>query len=265
MTKQITSVQNAFIKDLFQLKEKSRARKKTGNFLIEGKRELSLAIKGNYTIETVLFYSELISESELKSLIGTSYNIIEISKEVYQKLAHRDTTEGVLAVAKSKQHNLNDIQLSSKNPLILVAEAPEKPGNIGAILRTADAANVDAVIIANPKTDLYNPNIIRSSVGCVFTKPIATGTTTQIITYLKANSIHIYCAALQASVNYHTQDYTKPTAIVVGTEATGLSDEWLTASTQNIIIPMQGEIDSMNVSVAAGILIFETKRQRNFK
>ena len=101
MTKQITSVQNAFIKDLFQLKEKSRARKKTGTFLIEGKRELSLAIKGDYTIETVLFYSELISESELKSLIGTSYNIIEISKEVYQKLAHRDTTEGILAVAKS--------------------------------------------------------------------------------------------------------------------------------------------------------------------
>ncbi|MEO8934643.1 MAG: TrmH family RNA methyltransferase, partial [Xanthomarina sp.] len=137
-------------------------------------------------------------------------------------------------------------------------------GNIGALLRTADAANVDAVIIANPKTDLYNPNIIRSSVGCVFTNQIGTGTTSEIIQFLKENNISIYCAALQASEAYHLQDFTKPTALVVGTEATGLSDEWLNNSSQNIIIPMQGEIDSMNVSVAAGILIFEAKRQRNF-
>ena len=190
--------------------------------------------------------------------------IISISKEVYQKLAYRDTTEGILAVAKSKPLELNNLNLKSKNPLILVAEAPEKPGNIGALLRTADAANVDAVIIANPKTDMYNPNIIRSSVGCVFTNKIATGSTKDVIHFLKDNNINIYCAALQASTDYHTQDYTKPTAIVVGTEATGLSDEWLKHATQNIIIPMQGEIDSMNVSVAAGILIFEAKRQRQF-
>ena len=149
--------------------------------------------------------------------------------------------------------------------MILVAEAPEKPGNIGALLRTADAANVDAVIIANPKTDLYNPNIIRSSVGCVFTNKLPWATTSEIIAFLKSKHITYLLCALQASVNYNTQDYTKPTAIVVGTEATGLSEEWLKNSTQNIIIPMQGEIDSMNVSVAAGILIFEAKRQRNFK
>ena len=147
----------------------------------------------------------------------------------------------------------------------MVAEAPEKPGNIGALLRTADAAKADAVIIANPKSDLYNPNIIRSSVGCVFTNQIAVGTTSEIIDFLKNHHIHIYCAALQASVNYNTQDFTKSSAIVVGTESTGLSEEWLKHSTQNIIIPMQGEIDSMNVSVAAGILIFEAKRQRNYK
>ena len=156
------------------------------------------------------------------------------------------------------------MNLKTKNPLIIVAEAPEKPGNIGALLRTADAANVDAVIIANPKTDIYNPNIIRSSVGCVFTNQIASGSTTEIIRFLKGLNIDIYCAELKASVNYNTQDYTKPAAIVVGTEATGLSDEWLQHSTQNIIIPMQGEIDSMNVSVAAVILIFEDKRQRKF-
>ncbi len=261
----ITSTQNPFIRQLAQLKDKSRERRKTNQFLIEGTREISLALKGNYELDSILFYPELISQEQLNKFTNLQTNIIEISKEVYQKLAYRDTTEGVLAVAKSKDHNIADLKFSTKTPLILVAEAPEKPGNIGAILRTADAANVDAVIIANPKTDLYNPNIIRSSVGCLFTNQIATGSTSEIITFLKDNTINIYCAALQASVNYHTQDFNKPTAIIVGTEATGLSNEWLESSTQNIIIPMQGEIDSMNVSVAAGILIFEAKRQRNFQ
>ena len=262
MYKQITSIQNSYIKQLVQLKDKSRERKKTGTFLIEGEREISLALKGGYELECVLFYPELFSIEQLNNLIIQQNNIIEISKEVYEKLAYRDTTEGVLAIAKSKTHSITELKFSTKPPLVLVAEAPEKPGNIGALLRTADAANVDAVIIANPKTDLYNPNIIRSSVGCVFTKQIAMGTTLEIIEFLKANNIGIYCAALQASINYNTQDFTKPSAIVVGTEATGLSNDWLNHSTQNIIIPMQGEIDSMNVSVAAGILIFEAVRQR---
>ncbi|TYA53860.1 TrmH family RNA methyltransferase [Formosa maritima] len=265
MIKQITSSQNTYIKELFQLKEKSRDRKKSGLFLIEGAREISLAIKGGYTINTLLFYPDLFSEVQVNSLTTSQQNTIEISKDVFQKLAHRETTEGVIAVAKAKEFSLKTLTFNTENPLILVAEAPEKPGNIGALLRTSDAANVDAVIIANPKTDLYNPNIIRSSVGCVFTNQIATGSTSDIIQFLKENNISIYCAELQASKDYHTQDYTKPTAFVVGTEATGLSEEWLENSLQNIIIPMQGEIDSMNVSVAAGILIFEAKRQRNFK
>ncbi|WP_191859123.1 TrmH family RNA methyltransferase [Hanstruepera ponticola] len=265
MHKQITSYQNPFIKELFQLKEKSRIRKQSGQFLIEGVREITLAIKGGYNLSNILFLPELISEQAVTKLTRTPTELIEISKDVYQKLAHRDTTEGVLAVAKFKEHEIDNLKFNSNNPLILVAEAPEKPGNIGALLRTADAANLDAVIIANPKTDLYNPNIIRSSVGCVFTNQIAMGTTSEIIRFLKKNNIHIFCAALQASKDYHTQDYTIPTAIVVGTEATGLSDEWREESTQNIIIPMHGEIDSMNVSVAAGILIFEAKRQRDFK
>jgi len=179
-------------------------------------------------------------------------------------LAYRSTTEGVLAIARSKTHALHQLKFKNDTPLILVAEAPEKPGNIGALLRTADAAHLDAVIIANPKTDLYNPNIIRSSVGCIFTNKIATGTTEEIISFLKDNKITIYCAALQASKNYATCDFTSASAIVVGTEADGLSNIWIENSHQNIIIPMSGEIDSMNVSVAAGILVFEAKRQRNF-
>nr|WP_321231115.1 RNA methyltransferase [uncultured Psychroserpens sp.] len=267
--KEITSVQNQLVKQILVLKDKSRERKKTGLFIIEGQRELMLATKANYKIKTVLFYPDLVSDDDLNSLISSEIERIQISRDVFEKLAYRSSTEGIIAIAEMKQHRLEDlipiVSGPKKNPLILVAEAPEKPGNIGAILRTADAANVDAVIIANPKGDLYNPNIIRSSVGCVFTNQIAIGSTDEIIAFLNENNINIFSAILQDAVDYHKQDYTQSTAIVVGTEATGLSDAWRNASTQNIKIPMQGEIDSMNVSVAAGILIFEVKRQRNFK
>lgn len=268
MHKQISSLQNPLVKQLLQLQEKSRERKKSGLFIIEGQREIELALKGGYFLKTVLFCSDIIAEESLYSLkeqANSEADFIEITSEIYQKIAYRTTTEGFLAIAESKELSLKELKLNSKKPLILIAEAPEKPGNIGAILRTADAAHVDAVIIANPKTDLYNPNSIRSSVGCLFTNQLATGTTSEIIAFLKEHNIAIYSAILQKSVPYHTLDYTSATAIVVGTESTGLSQEWRDAATKNIHIPMQGEIDSMNVSVAAGILIFEAKRQRNFK
>ena len=261
--KQISSTQNQLIKQIVLLKEKSRERRKSGLFVVEGLREIQLAIQGYYDIETLLFYPEICPEDSLPKL-NDATQIIEISKDVYQKIAHRDTTEGIVAIAKSKSHQLENLKLNSENPLILIAEAPEKPGNIGALLRTADAANVDAFILANPKTDLYNPNIIRSSVGCIFTNTIATGSTEDIIAFLKSNNINIYSAILQDAEYYHQQDFTKASAIVVGTEADGLSQAWRDASTQNIIIPMSGKIDSMNVSVAAGILVFEAKRQRDF-
>lgn len=267
MHKQISSPQNPLIKDLWSLIEKSRERRKKGLFVIEGQRELSLAVKGGYEISTFLYCSDVIEKEALETLkneLANTTERIEISAEVYQKLAYRSSTEGVLAVAKAKDLSLSSLSLPINNALVLVAEAPEKPGNIGALLRTADAANLDAVIIANPKTDMYNPNILRSSVGGIFTNSIAVGSTEEIIQYLKSKEIAIYCAALQASLNYNACDFTSSTAIVVGTEATGLSNAWLDASTQNIVIPMQGEIDSMNVSVAAAILIFEAKRQRGF-
>jgi TrmH family RNA methyltransferase len=259
----ITSIQNPLLKSLVQLQEKAKARKQSGTFLIEGKREIELAIKGNYQIETILFLPELVSENEINKFAKSASEVIEINKEVYQKLAYRDTTEGILAVAKTKSLKLSDLKLP-KNPLILVMESIEKPGNIGAMLRTCDAAKIDAVIIANPKTDLYNPNTVRSSVGCLFTNQIASGTTEEVIRFLKDENIAIFGATLQNSTFYHTQDYTTPTALVVGTEATGLTQAWRDKATQNIIIPMQGEIDSMNVSVAAAILLFEAKRQRGF-
>tara|TARA_R110000796_G_scaffold252631_1_gene389209 strand:- start:95088 stop:95897 length:810 start_codon:yes stop_codon:yes gene_type:complete len=265
LIKEISSLQNPLIKKVLVLKEKSRERKKTGEFILEGLRELQLAVKSNYTIQILFFNADIISEEKINSSISTlkqTPELIKVSKEVYQKIAYRETTEGVLALVKSKSHLLSDLKFSNKKPLILVAEAPEKPGNIGALLRTADAAKLDAVIIANPKGDIYNPNIIRSSVGCVFTNTIAIGSSEEVINFLKKENISIYCAALTASEKYTKTNFSNASAIVVGTEATGLSEEWLSNSTQNIIIPMEGEIDSMNVSVSAAIVIFEAKRQR---
>jgi len=265
--KEISSPQNPLIKKIGVLQDKSRERKKSGLFVLEGLRELQLAIKGKYRLDIVLFQEDLITKDDIGDLLDACIgkpDLISISREIYQKLVYRKTTEGILALAQGKPHSLNELVLPTANPLILIAEAPEKPGNIGALLRTADAAGLDAVIIANPRSDLYNPNIIRSSVGCIFTNNIAVGTTSEIISYIKDKKIRSYCAALTASKNYTEVDFRRASAIVVGTEATGLSQEWLDTSEQNIIIPMAGEIDSMNVSVSAAILIFEAKRQRGF-
>lgn len=260
MLKHISSAQNPTVKRLLQLQEKSRVRKKEGGFIIEGIREIELAIAGGYEITEVYFNEHVISEDAVLELVGDQALTTSLSSDVYQKVAYRAGTEGVIAFAKAETKTLNQLTLP-ENPLILIAEAPEKPGNIGALLRTADAAAVDAIIIANPKTDLYNPNIIRSSVGCVFTTQIATGKTDEVLSFLKEKGIAVYSAILQEAVDYASQDYTKPSAIVVGTEATGLSEAWRIVGT-NIKIPMRGKIDSMNVSVAAGVLIFEARRQR---
>ncbi len=265
ITKRIESPQNPHIKRLFQLQEKSRIRKKEGVFLVEGIQEVLLAIQHDYEIDEILICEEISSlESLPEAIINFSVHFTGITKAVYEKIAYRTSTEGVIAVVTAKKHDLANVELDTDTPLVIVAEAPEKPGNIGALLRTADAAKVDMVVIANPKTDLYNPNIIRSSVGCVFTNKIATGSTEEIIDFLKSRSINIYSAILQEAESYHLQNFTNATAIVVGTEHDGLSEAWRKASTQNIIIPMSGAVDSMNVSVAAGILIFEAKRQRGF-
>ncbi len=256
----ITSLQNPWIKKVRVLKEKSRERKKTGLFVIEGRREVTLALKGGYAVETILLCPEILGSSDF---LPPHHQIIQLSKPLYERIAHRGSTEGILAITKAKEHGLQQLKLK-ENPLILVAEAPEKPGNVGALLRTADAANLDAVCIANPKSDLYNPNIIRSSVGCVFTTQIAAGSSEQVIRFLKQHEIKIYCAALSAAKDYISCDFRGATALIVGTESEGLQPIWLEQADQNIRIPMRGEIDSMNVSVSAAILIFEAIRQREY-
>lgn len=257
----ITSTQNPKIKSLLAL-EKPRERRKQQLFIIEGKKEIKFALEAGYHIGNLFFCADILGLSELQSLGLDDKLVIPVSKEVFDKIAVRENSGGVVAVAEMKVHVLDQIKLSS-TPLILVLEGVEKPGNLGAILRTADAAGVDAVIICDPQTDFYNPNVIRSSMGCVFTKQIAAATSEETIHWLKKNKISIYCTYLKASKPYDQTDFTKPCAIVMGTEATGLSDGWVKNSDANIIIPMQGKIDSMNVSTSCAVVVFEARRQRN--
>lgn len=256
----ITSTQNPKVKSLLAL-EKPRERRKQQLFIIEGVKEIKLALKAGYKIGNIFYCEEITSTKELGVDFTKDKLVIPVSKEVFDKIAVREGSGGVIAVAEMKTHSLEQIQLS-KNPLILILEAVEKPGNLGAILRTADAAGIDAVIICDPQTDFYNPNVIRSSIGCIFTKQIAATTSEETIAWLKKNNIAIYCTYLSASKIYHQIDFKKPSAIVLGTESTGLSQVWVKNSDSNIIIPMKGKIDSMNVSNAAAVVVFEAVRQR---
>jgi len=258
----ISSPQNPKIKNLKKL-EKASERREQNLILIEGLRETVLAHRAGYEIESLFVCEEILKEQKeypLAEILKTK-NQFSISKAVYDSLAYRETTEGVIATAKPKELSLENLQLK-KNCLVLVIEAVEKPGNLGAMLRTCDAAGVDAVIICDAKTDVYNPNAIRSSVGTVFTNQIAVCETKQAIEFLKKNNITAYAAELSATKFHYQQNFKTATAIVVGTEATGLSDEWIKGADEKIKIPMLGEIDSLNVSVSAGILLFEAVRQR---
>lgn len=257
----ITSTQNPKIKSLLSL-EKPRERRKQGLFVIEGRKEIALALEAGYKIGNLFFCEELVSRQEAEKLAGDKL-LIPVSLDVFGKIAIREGSGGVLAVAEQKTHRLDDIRLR-KVPLVLVLESVEKPGNLGAILRTADAADLDAVIICDPKTDFYNPNVIRSSVGCLFTRQVASATSEETLAWLQKHGITPYSTYLKASRPYHTVDFTRPCAIVMGTESTGLSAVWTTENQNPIIIPMQGRADSMNVSTAAAVIVFEARRQRGF-
>lgn len=258
----ITSAQNLKIKNILSL-AKPRERKKQNLFIIEGIKELSLACETNYKIRSVFFCPDIIEASVLISIVKSESLLIPVQRAVFDKIAYRESTGGIIAIAEQREYKLDQFTVT-KDALILILESVEKPGNLGAILRTADAAGVDGVIICDPQTDFYNPNVIRSSVGCVFTNQIASATSTDTVAWLKNNNIKIFCTYLQASQPYHTIDYKKACAIIMGTESTGLSKVWVEHADSNIIIPMQGKIDSMNVSTAAAVVIFEARRQRGF-
>ena len=265
--KTISSLHNETIKSITGLIEKASLRKKSKVFVVEGKRELQLANKGGITIDTIFCCQSLFAPSPLVEWstknLDTS-NIVLVTDTVYEKISYRKKTEGIIGLVKKKTFDLDSIVFKNPNPLILIVENIEKPGNIGAMLRTADASNIDCLLVTNPRTDIYNPNVVRSSVGGLFTVPIGIGSNDDILDFLKQNQINTYAASLQDSISYEKIDFSTPSAVVVGTEATGLSEFWIKESKSNIKIPMLGTLDSMNVSVAAAILLFEATRQRNF-
>jgi RNA methyltransferase, TrmH family len=267
METHITSIHNPLIKRLLKLQQKSGDRKLSKLFIAEGRREVALALRSGHRLQQLLicreFYTADPSYPIAEELEGQpDFAATYISAEVYNKLAYRKDVEGVIMVGWQREDTLLTIQ-AKENPLILVLEAVEKPGNLGATLRTADAAGVDAILLADPKTDKYNPNVIRASLGCVFSLPVIECTSHEAIGWLKATNAAIFAAALQTQTHYYSADFTKTTALVFGAEDKGLSAIWRNETTQLIKIPMAGTIDSLNVSAAVAVLCFEAVRQRN--
>ena len=263
----VTSATNAKIRHLLTLQEKSRARREEGLFVVEGRRELGHCLDAGFIPRTVFVCGSILPAEDRERLLGAAstanpdLNVIEIPDHLYAKVAYREGTEGILAEVSCRYPGLDDLALP-ENPLIIVLESVEKPGNLGAVLRSADAAGADAVILCDPLTDLYNPNLIRASLGGIFTNRVVAAPGEEVISWLKAHGIRILTAQLQDSLPYYDTPMTGPTALVMGTESTGLTDPWRKAADAHIRIPMLGRLDSLNVSVSAAILLFEAVRQR---
>lgn len=261
---QISSLQNPRVKQIVQL-SKARERREQGLVVVEGAREIGLALDAGHEPEVVYVCPEIYTKSEYPELLDriAASRKMAFSQAVFEKVAYREGSDGLIALIRPKQHSLNQLQLR-ESPFIIVLESVEKPGNLGAVLRTADAAAVDAVVICDPQTDLYNPNAIRSSVGCLFTVQVAVCSSSECLEWMKSNKIQSYAAELRASEWYQDCDFKGPSAIIMGTEADGLTDFWLKNADKRIKIPMRGVIDSLNVSVSTAVLTFEAMRQRGF-
>lgn len=257
----ITSLQNPRVKETVKLRER-RHRDETGSFLIEGYRELKRAVDAGWKIETVFYCPEWFLKDNERDLIAkANCETQECSREVFAKLSYRDRPDGILAIAPQIHRNLADLKLS-KNPFLLVAESIEKPGNLGTILRSCDASGVDAVIVSDPTTDIYNPNVVRSSVGTLFTLPIIEAAVSEVIPFLAKHGIAIAAATPQGTMEFTAADFKVPLAIAMGTEQYGLSEFWMSQASVQVRIPMFGAADSLNVASAATLLLYEVVRQR---
>ena len=283
----ITSAQNRKVKELLTLVEKSKARSAAGLFVVEGQRELGHCLDAGFIPETLFICGEVMAvqnnavngaktghlaeniegKDGLDALIAKAealnprLGVVQIPAFLYEKVAYRGSTEGIIAEVHSVPRSLEDLRLGER-PLVMVLESVEKPGNLGAVLRSADAAGADAVIVCDPLTDIWNPNLIRSSVGAVFSVPVAVCTSADAIAFLKERGIRIFTAQLQDSEWYYDTDMTGATALVMGTESTGLTQAWRDSADAHIKIPMLGRLDSLNVSVSAAVLLYEGVRQR---
>lgn len=271
----ITSPQNPRIKELVHLRQ-SRKRRQLGRFLIDGCREVDRAVRSHFPVAEIYIAPGLLAEQtacwlkDFRTTHEKNLEFIEVSDDVFAKIAYGEREDGVLAVCRWVENSLEDVwqkisersKNSGKNPLIGVLEGVEKPGNVGAILRSADGAGLSALILADPKTDLFNPNAIRASLGTIFSIPLASGNSTDVAAWLRNHEITTYAAIVDGAIHYTRADFTRPSAIVLGSEAWGLTDAFRTSEIQPIFLPMLGIADSLNVSTTAAILFYEALRQR---
>lgn len=260
----ITSVQNQKIKNLVRLREKSSERRETGLFLVEGAREIERALQNGFVpVETYAVENDLspLGRKVFLELKRSGSLIMPITTEVFGKLAMREDSDGLIVVCQQQNHTLASLK-PHKPHLMIVLEAVEKPGNLGAILRSADGAGVTSVVVLEQKVDVYNPNAIRASVGAIFSVPVVVCDAQDFWDYCRQERIATYAATPHASPWYFECDFREASAVLMGSEAHGLSKDALQQSQYQIKIPMQGTGDSLNVSVAAGILAYEACRQR---
>ena len=271
MTLKITSAQNPSIKFILKLRNKS-ARDETKKMLIEGYREIERALQGMWQLEKLFVCPEFFLGSNEPTLIENAVKagaeIIDCSKDVFQKISYRDRPDGLLAIAAQKKFELADLsKLQPKNraPFYVVAEAIEKPGNLGTILRSADAAGADGVIVCDRCTDIFNPNVVRASVGTLFTVPILESSSEKVLKWLRNSEIKVLAATPSASLNFTEVDLNVPVAIALGTEQLGLSKFWMEEADLKVKIAMHGIADSLNVAMASTLLLYEVVRQRGLK
>ena len=260
----LTSLQNPRVKAVVGLRQRSD-RDERGEMIIEGYRELKRALENRHLPKALFFSPQLFMGTNEPALIQqcaeAGAELFECTVPVFTKMSYRDRPEGLLAVAPQVRHTLEALALP-ENPLLVVAEAIEKPGNLGTILRSADAAGVHAVIICDRCTDINNPNVVRASTGTLFSLPVVEAGTDDVLAWLRRHHIQILAATPHADSDYYSVDLRKGTALVVGTEQYGLSERWMDEADLKVRIPMLGQADSLNVASATTILLYEAVRQR---
>lgn len=254
----ITSLQNPRVKQIVKLRDDKKERQSEGVMLVEGYDEISLALEAGYHPRTLFIAPELVR----REIRETTTEILTVSPTVFEKMSYRENPDGWLGVFPIPRVSLDDLRLSP-SPFIIVAESVEKPGNLGAILRTADAAHVDAVLVCDPRVDAYSPNVVRASRGTVFTVPVVETKSAQALVYLHQRGIRILAATPSAEAEYTRQDLRAPLAVAVGTEDEGLTDLWMSQADVKVKIPMLGKVNSLNVSIATALIVYEAVRQRN--
>lgn len=265
---ELTSLQNPRVKHVIDLRDR-RARDKSQEFIIEGYRELLRAFEAGHKIQSLFYCPPLfLGENEMgliQRMANSGAKLFICHESVFRKMSYRDRPDGLIAIAPQQRKDLSHLKTilsKTKNPFLIVAEAIEKPGNLGTILRTSDAVNLDALIVCDKCTDVFNPNVVRASVGTLFTVPVIETRSDETIQWLKENNISIVAATPSAKVEFTQVDLTKPIAIAVGTEQLGLSEKWMTEADIQVKIPMLGIADSLNVAMATTLLLYEALRQR---